>query len=230
MIKKNDSPHIGTLAEKSLHAVLKDWLTKPGDQQELHIDGFVIDIVRDDLLIEIQTRHLGAMKRKLTKLLPHHPIHLYHPIAAQKWIVRQTVEGHPISRRKSPKRGQLIDVFTELVRIPHLLTHSNLTLTILLTQQDEIWRDDGQGSWRRKRWSIHDHHLLDVVDQHTFYTEKDWLALLPTNLPQPFTNKELAATLPCRINLAQKITYTLRKIDLIEKVGKKGNALLYAFV
>jgi hypothetical protein len=99
----------------------------------------------------------------------------------------------------------------------------------LLTEQDEIWRDDGQGSWRRKRWSIHDRHLLDVVGQYTFHKKEDWLKLLPANLPQPFTNKDLAAALPCRINLAQKITYTLRKIELIGMVGKKGNALLYTY-
>jgi hypothetical protein len=221
------SPHIGTLAEKSLHAALKEWLAQPGDQQEVRVDGFVIDIVRGDSLIEIQTRHLGAMKRKLARLLPHHPVHLIHPIAKAKWIVRQTADGQPIGRRKSPKRGRLIDVFAELVRIPHLLPHPNLTVTVLLTQQDEIWRDDGQGSWRRKKWSIHDHRLLEVVSQHTFETAVAWLALLPDDLPQPFTNRELAAALACRPNLAQKMTYTLRHADLITTVGKQGNAWLY---
>lgn len=227
----NDSrpaPHIGTLAEKSLHAALKEWLAQPGDQQEVRVDGFVIDIVRGENLIEIQTRHLGAIKRKLAHLLPHHPVHLIHPIAAEKWIIRQTAGGQPISRRKSPKRGHLIDIFAELVRIPHLLPHPDLTVTVLLTQQEEIWRDDGQGSWRRKRWSVHDHHLLDVVTQHTFTTVNDWAALLPEELPQPFTNRELAAALACRQNLAQKMTYTLRHAGLIEAVGKKGNAWLYS--
>lgn len=220
-------PHIGTLAEKSLHAALKNWLFQPGDQHEVRVDGFVIDIVRGNDLIEIQTRHLGAMKHKLAKLLPHHPIQLVHPIAAEKWIVRQTAGGQPISRRKSPKRGQLIDIFAELVRIPHLLSQPNLTITILLTQQEEIWRDDGQGSWRRKRWSVYDHRLLDVVDQHSFESANDWLSLLPQELPQPFTNRDLAATLKCHANLAQKTTYTLRHAGLIEVVGKQGNALLY---
>ncbi len=220
-------PHIGTLAEKSLHASLKVWLSRPGDQQEIRVDGFVIDIVRGDRLIEIQTRNFGAMKRKLARLLPHHPVHLVHPIAVEKWIVRQTAVGDPIQRRKSPKRGQIIDIFTELVRIPHLLSHPNLTITVLLTQQEEIWRDDGQGSWRRKRWSIHDHRLLNVIAEHTFHTQNDWLRLLPDALPQPFTNRELATALPCRLNLAQKTTYTLRHANLIETVGKQGNALLF---
>ncbi len=221
------SAQIGILSEKSLHAVLKERLTQPGDQQETPVDGFVIDIVRGETLIEIQTRNFGAMKRKLQKLLPHHPVHLFHPIPHEKWIVRQTGDGRFLKRRKSPKKGQVINVFTELVRIPHLLSHPNLTITVLLTQQEEIWRDDGQGSWRRQRWSIYDHRLLDVVAEHTFGAPGDWLRLLPDGLPQPFTNRELAAALPCRLNLAQKMTYTLRHAGLIETVGKRGNALLY---
>jgi hypothetical protein len=224
----NTSPHIGTLAEKSLHAALKEWLLQPGDHQEVPVDGFVIDIVRGSELIEIQTRHLGAMKRKLARLLPNHPIHLYHPIAAEKWIVRETAVGQPISRRKSPKRGQFIDVFAELVRIPHLLTHPNLTITVLLTRQEEIWRDDGQGSWRRQRWSIYDYHLLEVVEQQSFNSADDWLVFLPGNLPQSFTNREIAASLKCKHNLAQKISYTLRHAGLIEIAGKQNNAHLYA--
>jgi len=99
-------PHIGTLTEKSLHAALKEWLSRPDDRQEVRVDGFVIDIVRGDTLIEIQTRNFGAMKRKLAQLLSQHPIHLNHPIAVEKWIVRQTENGDDISRRKSPKRGR----------------------------------------------------------------------------------------------------------------------------
>ncbi|MCB9421310.1 MAG: hypothetical protein H6667_16020 [Ardenticatenaceae bacterium] len=202
-------------------------MAQPGDQPEVRVDGFVIDIVRGNRLIEIQTKHLGAMKRKLAQLLPHHPIQLVHPIAAEKWIVRQTADGQPISRRKSPKRGQIIDVFAELVRIPHLLPHPNLTVTVLVTQQEEIWRDDGQGSWRRKRWSVYDHRLLDVVNQQSFQSAEDWLALLPGNLPQPFTNQNLAAAWNCSTNLAQKTTYTLRHAGFVQAVGKQGNARLY---
>ncbi len=220
-------PHIGTLAEKSLHAALKTWLSRPDDQQEVPVDGFVIDIVRGAALIEIQTGSFSKMKRKLAQLLPNYAINLVHPIAQEKWIVRQTADGRFLRRRKSPKRGQIVDIFAELVRIPHLLPHPNLTVTVLLTRQEEIWRDDGQGSWRRKRWSIHDHHLLDVLSQHTFQSAEDWLTLLPDTLPQPFTNRALAAALPCRRNLAQKITYTLRHAGFIKMVGKQGNELLY---
>ncbi|MCP5097079.1 MAG: hypothetical protein GY943_16140, partial [Chloroflexi bacterium] len=91
---------IGTLSEKSLHADLKKWMTQPGDEVEVKVDGFYIDIVRDVppqglLLIEIQTGNFSAMKRKLNKLLPTYPVWLLHPIAQEKWIVRETAVSTP---------------------------------------------------------------------------------------------------------------------------------------
>jgi len=218
---------IGTLSETSLHAALKSWYGKAGDQYEVSVDGYIIDIVRGDLLIEIQTRHLYTLKRKLKNLLPYHPVHLVYPIPREKWIVRQSAAGALIGRRRSPKRGRVIDVFNELVRIPHLLPDAHLTIQVLLTQQEDVLRDDGQGSWRRRHWSVHDRRLLDVVERHTFGSVRDYRALLPANLPQPFTNRDLAAALQCHPGLAQKMTYTLRQIGGISLAGKQGSTLLY---
>ncbi|MEM7119420.1 MAG: hypothetical protein AAF614_43810 [Chloroflexota bacterium] len=221
---------IGTLSEKSLHAALKQWVAQPEDQFEVKIGRFVIDIVRDEQLIEIQTRHLYAMKRKLSVLLETHSIRLIHPIPHSKWIVKQTAAGSHVSRRKSPKRGSLLHIFGELVRIPHLLLHPNLTLEVLLTHQEEIWRDDGQGSWRRRGQSLHDHHLLDVVDRAVYRSASDYLAILPETLAQPFTNKQLAKALKCKPRLATQITYTLRHMELLEMVGKDGRSNLYQVI
>jgi hypothetical protein len=44
---------IGTLNEKPLHAALKQWYAEPEDRIEAPVDGFTVDIVRGDLLIEI---------------------------------------------------------------------------------------------------------------------------------------------------------------------------------
>jgi hypothetical protein len=218
---------IGTLAEKSLHAGIKAWYGRAGDQFEVAVDGFVIDIVRGEQLIEIQTGNFGAMKRKLPRLLENHELLLLYPVAAEKWIVRQTAVGEPVSRRKSPKRGQIADVFRELVYIPHLLAHPNLTIGVLLTQQEEILRDDGRGSWRRKRWSIHDRRLLEVVSLETFAEPVDFLRLLPGDLVRPFTNKQLAAALHIRPNLAQRMTYTLRHAGALGVDGRDRNGIQY---
>jgi len=223
----NQPNGIGTLSETSLHAGLKAWLAQPGDTLEKLVDGYVIDVVRGEQLIEVQTGNFGGMKAKLLALLPHHPIWLVHPIPQEKWIVRLNSDRERLSRRKSPKRGRLEDVFAQLIRIPQLITHPNLRVEVLLTQQEEVWLDDGQGSWRRKGWSKHDHRLLAVVERRLFAGISDYLALLPPSLPTPFTNRDLAKALLCPVPLAQKMSYTLKQAGGLEIAGKQGKSNLY---
>jgi hypothetical protein len=218
---------IGTLGEMGLHAGIKAWYGRPGDQFEVPLDGYVIDIIRGDQLIEIQTGNFSALKQKFHILLQDYDLHLLYPLAAEKWILRQTATGEPVSRRKSPKKEGWLDAFHQLVRIPHLLQHPRLRLSLLRTQQEVVWVDDGRGSWRRRRWSIGDRRLLAVLEMRTFQQPAELLSLLPADLPTPFTNPDLTVRgVPAR--LAQRITYTLRGCGVLERVGKRGRAYLYA--
>src|SRR6185369_9848333 len=110
-----------------LHASLKQWYAPPGDRFEVPVDGFVIDLVRDDLLIEIQTGNFSAIKSKLNKLAHSHQVRLIYPIVQEKWIVRSGGDGCGTMRRKSPKRGRMEDLFWELVSIPQLLSNPNFS-------------------------------------------------------------------------------------------------------
>ncbi len=215
------------MSEKSLHLALKDWYARPGDEFEVRLGDYVIDIVRGAKLIEIQTANFSALKRKLARLLEDHPVHLLHPIPQSRWILREKKQGKPVSRRKSPKRGRTLDLFSELVYLPHLILNQRFSVEVLLIHEEVVLRDDGKGSWRRKFWSVHDRKLLDVVEQRTFRTPADYLDILPADLPVPFTNQDLAAALGCRPNLAQKITYTFRRAGLLTVTGKRGNAFLH---
>jgi hypothetical protein len=96
---------IGTLNEKPLHEALKQWYAQPNDLFEQSIDGFVIDIVHGDLLIEIQTQSFTAIRRKLKKLLAHHQVRLVYPIPCEKWIPKQPLEkmvGQAAAAQKPP--------------------------------------------------------------------------------------------------------------------------------
>lgn len=68
------SDAISTLNEKPLHAGLKRWYARPGDRIEVPLGEFLVDIVRGDLLIEIQTANFSAIRRKLSTLVAHHPV------------------------------------------------------------------------------------------------------------------------------------------------------------
>ena len=124
---------IGLLNEKPLHASLKEWYAQSGDQFEVTVDGFVIDIVRDDLLLEIQTGNFAGIKSKLIKLVRAHRIRLIYPIAQEKWIVRKAKDNSiGETHRKSPNRGRVEDLFWEMVSFPHILVHPNFSLEVLL--------------------------------------------------------------------------------------------------
>jgi len=221
---------IGTLNEKSLHAALKQWYAQPDDLIEVSVDGFTVDIVRGDLLVEIQTRNLSAIKRKLTTLVERHPVRLVYPIAQDKWIVRQSKNGRRVlrfARRKSPKRGTVELVFEELVSLPQLLAHPNFTLQVVLIQEEEVRRYDGTRNWRRKGWVTHERRLLQVVGHRLFETPQDMLALIPATLPEPFTTTDLAKATSQPLWLAQKMAYCLREMGAITVVGKRGRGILY---
>ena len=211
---------IGLLNEKPLHASLKQWYARPGDRFEVPVDGFVIDIVRDDLLIEIQTRNFSSIKSKLNKLARSHHVRLIYPIVQEKWIVRGAI------RRKSPKRGRLEDLFWELVSIPQLLSNPNFSLEVLMIRQEEVRRYEGKQKWRRRGWVIEGHRLLEVLDQRLFGHSADWLRFLPHGL-ESFTTVDLATGIATGRELAQKMAYCLREGGMIELVGRRGRANLY---
>jgi hypothetical protein len=220
---------IGTLREKPLHASLKHWYARPGDQVESPVEGFVIDLVRDDLLIEIQTRSFSSLKRKLTTLLEQgHRVRIVHPIAIDRWIVKIDDSGTVLGRRRSPKHGDPTDVFAELVSFPELLAHPNMEIDLLLTNQDEIRRHTPDQAWRRKGWIVVERHLLDVLGSVLLQGTTDVTALMPDGLPDPFTTAELAERLGRPRRAGQQMAYCLLKADLLSTAGKRGNSILYA--
>ena len=219
---------IGELRERSLHAELKRWYAAPGDRAEVPLDGFVIDLVRGDTLIEIQTRGFAKLARKLTRLVRGHRVRLVFPIARRKWIVTSDADGTVLRRRASPKRGAYRDLFAESIRIPHLVGHPNFTLEVLLVEVEELRCADGLGSWRRRGISIRDTRLLQVCDRRRFRTPADFAGLLPPNLEEPFTNRTLAAAAAMPAPLAGMMTYTLRRSGAIELVGRRNRAHLFA--
>jgi hypothetical protein len=223
----SEGPIIGTLQERSLHASLKD-LYKNGDAKtEVPVDGYVVDVVKDDLLIEIQTRNFAAIKSKLRKLLKNNQVRLVYPLAKKKWIIKETPDGlNQLSRRSSPKRCRFEDVFDELVRIPTLVAHSNFSIEVLLIEEEEVRRQDGKGSWRRRGWSIVDRRLVEVLDRKLYEKPSDFIHFIPDSLEKPFRTSDLIEVLGISRRLGQRLTYCLRKMNALREVGKKGNALL----
>ena len=223
------SNNIGLLNEKPLHAALKAWYIQSGDRVEVTVDGYIIDIVRSDLLIEIQTGNFAALKKKVTGLVKQHPVRLVYPIAREKWIVRMPEKGdRALGRRRSPKRGIPADVFEELVSFPELISSNNFSIELLLIRSEEVRRQDRRRGWHRKGWVIDEGRLLKVLDRLVLKTPADVAALIPEDLVTPFTTSDLARAINRPRRLAQRMAYCLRAMGCIAPAGKQGNAILYA--
>jgi hypothetical protein len=218
---------IGSLNEKPLHASLKEWYRQEGGRVEVAVDGFVVDLVRDGLLIEIQTRNFASMRRKLDRLLDSHMMRLVHPVAATKWIVKLDQDGAEVSRRRSPKRGIAADVCEELVSFPSLLSHPNFTLEIALIEEEEIRRPDAEKGWRRGGFVIEERRLVDVLETVELDSPEELLGLLPKGLPDPFTTADLADGLGRSRHLAREVAYCIRVSGAVETVGRDKRGILY---
>ena len=215
------------VTEQSLHNQLKDLYAGEDDRVEAAVDGYIVDVVKGDALVEVQTGNFGSIRQKLIDLLGGHRVRLVYPVLQNKWIVRLDVQGGQVSRRRSPKRGRVEEVFYELVYTPELATLEGFALAVVMVEAEELWVDDGRGSWRRRRWSIADRRLLAVHERRLFRDPRDYLGLLPASLLSGFTARELAGESKLSSGLAQKMVYSLRKMGLLEPAGRRGRSNLY---
>jgi hypothetical protein len=218
---------IGLLNEKPLHASLKQWCARPGDRFEVDVDGFVIDLVRDDLLMEIQTRNFACIKSKLINLARLHRVRLIYPIVQEKWIVRLARDDcGKVTRRKSPRTGRVEDLFGEMVSFPELMCNPNFSLAVLLIREEEARRYEGKRRWSTRGWATQERRLLAVAGQRLFEKPTDWLALVPQGL-KAFTANDMAAAIGIGVRLAQQMAYCLRKAGAVKLISKRGRANLY---
>ncbi len=213
--------------ECSLHSEIKKVYSLPGDQFEVKLDNYIVDILRGNLVIEVQTKNFSALKEKLQVLTENHQVRLVYPLPEKKWITHVTKDHIVLNKRKSPRRGRLTDLFGELVMIPHVIGEENFSLEVLLIDEEEVRCDDGKGSWRRRGVSIKERKLLKVNDRILFQTKADYLKILPEDLNEVFTNRELAKLAKISVRTARQITYCLRKSDAIRLAEKIGGELVF---
>ena len=220
---------IGQLNEQPLHNALKRYYAGTDGQMEVQLDGYHIDVVLEGQLIEIQTGNFAAIRRKLKALVQNHPVRLVYPVAKEKWLVKIPIPGTEsvLERRKSPKKGQITEVFNELVSIPALLGEPNFSLEVALIRGEQIREYHEGRHWRQKGWQTVERRLLDVIERRTFQTTLEIVEVLPKSLPDTFTTADLAEMMGITRRLAQKTAYCLREMGAVESIGKRGRAVLY---
>ncbi|MGD0121531.1 MAG: hypothetical protein ABSC46_03100 [Candidatus Limnocylindrales bacterium] len=223
------APALSTYREGSLHAALKELYAGAGGRTEAKVDGYVVDVVRGDELIEIQTAGFAMAARKLRRLVADHRIALVHPIAVERWLLRVDADGVVVDRRRSPKRGRPLDVFEELVAFPELVAHPNFRLELPMICEEEIRGPIPAGARYRypREWWRLDRRLLEVVETIRIDVPADLLRLLPEGLPSPFTTADIVAASRRSKRLAMRAAYCLAKSGATRSVGLAGRLLTY---
>jgi len=216
--------------ETSLHRHLKALYAGPDARLEERLAGYRIDAIRGGQLVEIQHGGLAAIRNKIARLLAEHDVLVVKPLVVRKELVNLTRPGgRELSRRTSPKRGELLDLFHELVHFTRVFPHPRLTLETPLVEIEER-RYPGHGRrrrWRQRDYQIEDQRLLAVTAVHRFQTAADLWRLVPAGLSSPFDTGQLARHLAVDRWVAQRIAYCLRQTGAARVCGKVGNALVY---
>lgn len=175
---------IGTLSEKTVHAVVKHYMEPNEDYHEVPLEGFVADIFREDAVTEIQTAHFNVLRRKLDKFLPLYPVTIVYPIPAVKWVIWvDPGSGAEVSRRKSPKKGSPYQAFNELYKIKSYLGDPNLRILFLFIDMEETRLLDGWSRDKKRGATKYDRIPLELVDEMLFERVEDYRMMIPPQWP-----------------------------------------------
>jgi len=219
---------IGTLGEKTLHAVLKQYFGPEGAGRETRIGPFVADIVTDDGIIEIQTRAFNKLRKKLRAFLEKTPVMVVYPIPKTKrlfWIDGET--GGVSKKRKSPKQGAIFDAIPELYKIKPMLNHPNFRLCLALIDMEEYRNLNGWSKDRKKGSTRCDRVPVDMIEEIYIRNASDYVKFIPVGLNTQFTSMDYRNAAHTSVHISQTALNILTSISVVNRIGKRGHLYLY---
>ena len=219
---------IGTLGEKTLHAILKYYIEPVAENHEIRIGTFVADIANEDGVIEIQTANFNKLRNKLERFLGETTVTVVYPIASIKWLVwLDHTTGECTKKRKSPKKGTPFQVFYELYKIKSLLTNEKLKLHIIMLDIEEYRLLNGWSEDKKKGSSRFERIPIGFIDEIRIDTLDDYWKLIPAGLALQFTAKDFKKASGLSLKNAQIALHVLHHLGAVKRVAKVGNSFVY---
>ncbi len=229
--KNRERQGIGTLSEKTMHAVLKLYYAPDEDMHEIPIENYVADIYTGTEIIEIQTRAMNRMRKKLEAFLPLYPVTIVYPIPREKWLYWIDEETGEVSqKRKSPKKGNPYQAFIELYKIRPFLGHENLRLKLAFIDMEEYRLLNGWSRDKKKGSERYDRIPTAFSEEITIECVRDYMQLIPYDLSEQFTVKDFAKAAKIPARLAGTVLLIFTDLGLVNRVGKQGNSYIYEVV
>ncbi len=219
---------IGTLSEKTIHAIMKYYYAPDPIYHEQKVGSFVADIMIDGEIMEIQTRAFNSLRRKLDAFLPEHDVTIIHPIAHNKWLSWiDPGTGEISAPRKSPKTGTIYHLIPELYKLKMYLRHEHLHFIIPLIDVQETRILNGWSSDRKRGSHRNDGIPVGIYDEVRINTRQDYRILLPDSLSGEYTAKDYKRAARISDSAASTALNILFSLELVERIGKRGNAYIY---
>ncbi|MDF2538829.1 MAG: hypothetical protein K0S76_1850 [Herbinix sp.] len=219
---------IGTLSEKTVHSVLKSYLSPDSINHEIKVGGFVADICTGHEIIEIQTRSFDKLRRKLLAFLAVAPVTIVYPIPYVKWIRWVNPQTGEISPpRKSPRKGTPYSIFPELYKIKNFLDHPNLSIRIVMMNIEEYKYLDGWSHDKKKGSTRCDRIPTELVEEFNISNHMDYGLLIPDILTGQFSSKDFKKASGLSLSASQTALNILYYVGAVDRTGKKGNSFLY---
>ena len=220
------APGVGTLGEKTLHAVLERMIEPDMSRHEVKLGRYAADVLNERGVFEVQTRNLHKLKPKLAAMLPYYPVTVVVPVIETKWLlVMDPDTGELTDRRKSPKRGRPAAILPDLAYLKPLLRDPNLSFLLVRLEGEEL-RKLTPG--RRKPVTPLEFAPTRFLGTVPLKTAADYAALLPSDLPGEFTARELSKALGLPARQSSAAAGVLCHMEAIRRVGRKGSAYIYS--
>ena len=243
---------IGTLGEKQMHAAIKRFICPDTACHEIKIDGsegctpppvadeadgakkprarkFVADILKDGTIYEIQTGGFSPLKPKIQWILDNtsYNVVLIHPIAETKWVSLIDKESGKIgNRKKSPTKGKIQDIASELYFLSDFISSPRFSLVILMMEAEQ-YKKNIAAKGKRPRYRKYELIPKSLLRAYILQSAEDYNIFIPDTLPERFTVKEYSKEAKIYGIDAYSIVKVLCSIGLLEQSGNIGRAAAY---
>lgn len=237
---------INTLNETHLHKTLKQIysLQNPDSQTEKEVGSYIADIVtKEGDIIEIQTGSLGSLLKKIKYYLQEgRKITVVYPIPTCKYIETRDSTGKNSTRRKSPGGKNIFSAFRELTGLYSILLKKNFSLELLYTTiteerkktEEAVQSKNGRRRFK-KNWLKTGKKLESIDGKVVLKTKKDYISLLPQDLPENFTIEDIYQEIKKNTKTIKKdylriFLWVYIKLEIIKESGKKGRYKTYKII
>lgn len=213
---------IGTFGEKSIHSVLKRYYEPENCNHEVKIGSFIADAVGENGIIEIQTRALYKLQKKLDVFLDYCPVTVVHPIIKESRIVKLSESGEVLSIRMSPKKQSIYDAARELYGIRQILDNPRLTVVIPVVTAEDYRIKTSTGEYKKG-----DKLPLELLEEAVLKTADDWRVFLPEGMENGFTAAEFAKRAGTGKKAAWYCLSVLGRLSIVKKHKGTGRSIFY---